>query len=746
VTGAAGSDDVGAVVEILVVDDDEGARSTLLDILDLAGLSASAVASAGEALAAWDVATPQLAIVDYRLPDSTGLELAARLKDADPDLPVIVLTGNASLETAVAAVGQVDEYLTKPVAAARLLRSVRAGLEQRRLRCENRDLLGRLREANLTLEARVRVRTEELHADRERLAEAQRIARIGSWEWDIEAQRLTCSPELRRLYGVDAGREVTSYEDLFTHLPVDDGARITDVVLEAVARGEPFTVETCVTVPGDQPRWLQVQGRIQVDEDGRAVHLVGTAQDVTERKLSEKALAHQALHDALTGLPNRVLLVDRLEQALVGAARIDGKVAVLFLDIDRFKLINDSRGHAAGDELILGVAERLRATVRPADTVARFGGDEFVVVCQDIGTLSEAIAVADRIAAALREPFRVTGEEMFLTVSAGIAISGPDPSSEALLRNADAAMYRAKEQGRARCEFFDETMQTEATARLELQTALNWAVQRDEMRVFYQPLVDVASGHAVGVEALVRWDHPERGIVSPESFILLAEETGLIVPIGSSVLHEAARDHRQWREVFPQGLFTISVNLSAHQLRHPGLLDQVRAVLDQYGLQASSLCLELTETALLQDLDRHIGVLMALRSLGVRLALDDFGTGYSSLTYLKQFPVDIVKIDRSFVNGLGVDHYDSTIVRGLVELAHALQLVVVAEGIERPEQWEQLRRLGCDLAQGYLFSPPVPAGVLLDRLAVRPRWDDGTCGRRPDLDGRPVVPAAIGSV
>ncbi|MDQ1493149.1 MAG: hypothetical protein QOJ23_5663, partial [Actinomycetota bacterium] len=803
-TGAADPGDMCDIIDVLVVDDDEGARSTLLDILGLAGFSAAAVASAGEALAARDGATPQLAIVDYRLPDSTGLELAARLKEADPELPVIVLTGNASLETAVAAVGQVDEYLTKPVAAPRLLRSVRAGLEQRRLRCENRDLLGRLKEANLTLETRVRVRTEELHADRERLAEAQRIARVGSWEWDIETARLTCSPELRRLYGVDAGREVTSYEDLFAHLPVDDGARITDVVREAVARGAPFTVETCVTVPGDQPRWLQVQGRIQVDKAGRPVHLVGTAQDVTdrkraetqfrdllesapdamiiaaedgrivlanrqaerlfgwprhllaartieslladhvrdeyrrhragyhhaspdatptgeaidliavradgsefpvevtlgpvqtadgvlvcaavrdvtERKLAEKALAHQALHDALTGLPNRVLLVDRLEQALVRATRTGGRVAVLFLDIDRFKLINDSRGHAAGDELILAVAERLRATIRPADTVARFGGDEFVVVCQDIATLNEAIAVADRIATAMREPFRVTGDEMFLTVSAGIAISGPDPSSEALLRNADAAMYRAKEQGRARCEFFDETMQTEATARLELQTALNWAVQRDEMRVFYQPLVDVVSGHAVGVEALVRWDHPEQGIVSPESFILLAEETGLIVPIGSAVLHEAARDHRRWREVSPQGPFTISVNLSAHQLRHPGLLDQVRTVLDQHGLEASALCLELTETALLQDLDRHIRVLLGLRSLGVRLALDDFGTGYSSLTYLKRFPVDIVKIDRSFVTGLGVDHYDSTIVRGLIELAHALQLVVVAEGIE----------------------------------------------------------------
>jgi diguanylate cyclase (GGDEF)-like protein len=575
--------------EILIVDDDEGTRDTIVDILELAGIAAQPVGSAAEALDAQRAAAPVLAVVDYRLPDATGLELAARLKRADCDLPVIVLTGNASLETAVAAVGQVDEYLTKPVVPETLLRAVRAGLERRRLVSENRDLLHRLQQANLTLETRVQERTE--------------------------------------------------------------------------------------------------------------------------------ALAHQALHDTLTGLPNRALLVDRLDQALAGATRTGRPVAVLFIDVDHFKLFNDSRGHAAGDELIVGVAQRLKQTVRPADTVARFGGDEFVVVSPEAGTLEGATALAGRISAALALPFRLGDQDVFLTVSIGMAVSGAATPAESLLRNADAAMYRAKQQGRARCEFFDETMRTEAAARLELQTALHWAIERDEMRVFYQPLVEVASGRVVGLEGLVRWDHPERGLLAPASFVPIAEDAGLIVPIDEAVLRQAATDHVRWRELHPELHLSVAVNVSAHHLRHPGLADQVRGLLEGQGLEPSALCLELTESVLMEDLDRHAETLLDLRRLGVRLAIDDFGTGYSSLTRLRLFPVDMVKIDRSFVAGLGSDPRDTAIVRGVIELAHALDLVVVAEGIERPEQLDELRALRCDLAQGYLFAPPEPADIIDGRLA-----------------------------
>jgi diguanylate cyclase (GGDEF)-like protein len=397
-------------------------------------------------------------------------------------------------------------------------------------------------------------------------------------------------------------------------------------------------------------------------------------------------------------------------------------VAVLFLDLDRFKLVNDSRGHAAGDKLLVRVAERLRRVVRPADTVARFGGDEFVVICQDAGVVGHAMHVADRIADAFRSPFPFGSDDMFLNVSIGIATSDGRTSPAELLRNADAAMYQAKELGRGRCEFFDETMRTEAAARLELQTALHWAITRQEMQVHYQPVVNLRTGVPAGVEALARWAHPTKGIVGPTDFVRLAEESGLIVPIDVAVLEQATMQCAGW-PAGPTGIaLNVSANLSIHHLRHPDLLDHVRSVLDRSGLDPSSLCLELTESVLLEDVDRHMRTLLELRALGVRLAIDDFGTGFSSLTYLKRFPVDGVKIDRSFVAGLGTDASDTAIVRSVIDLAHALSLHVVAEGVEQPGQLDLLQSFGCDAAQGYLFAPPLPTEELLPWLAGNQAW------------------------
>jgi diguanylate cyclase (GGDEF)-like protein len=717
--------------EILVVDDHEGTRATLVDLLTSAGFPARAAPTARSALALQADRPAAVAVVDYQLPDATGLELASRLKNQDADLPVIVLTGNASLETAVAAVALVDDYLTKPVAAEAFLRAVRAAAERRRLVLENRQLLVRLQEANATLEETVRQRTREVRADRERLAEAQRIARIGSWEWDLRSGVLTSSAELRRLIGFQPGLHPATPDELFAHVVAEDRAVAEGVVAEAMEILGPFSFEARVHPPGDDLRWLEVRGRIETDKSGAPVRLIGTSQDVTDSKRAEEQsgtllaeLAHQALHDALTGLPNRALLLDRLDQALAQAERTGSAVAVLFLDLDRFKLVNDSRGHAAGDELLVRVAERLREVVRPADTVARFGGDEFVMICQDAGVVGHAMHLADRVAEVFRAPFPLGADDMFLNASIGIAVSDGRTSSAELLRNADAAMYQAKDFGRGRCEFFDETMRTEAAARLDLQTALHWAISRQEMRVHYQPLVDVRTGVPLGVEALVRWAHPAKGIVGPSEFVKLAEESGLIVPIDVAVLEQATLQCAGW-PAGPAGTrLNVSANLSIHHLRHPGLLDHVRSVLGRSGLDPSSLCLELTESVLLEDVDRHMRTLLELRALGVRLAIDDFGTGFSSLTYLKRFPVDAVKIDRSFVAGLGSDAADSAIVRSVIDLAHALSLQVVAEGVERPEQLEALRSLGCDVAQGYLFAPPLPTEELLPWLAGSEVWPE----------------------
>ena len=723
-------DQVGAGhFEILVVDDHEGTRVSLVDILTSAGFRARAAPTAHCALALQAETAAAVAVVDYQLPDATGLELASRLKDQDADLPVIVLTGNASLETAVAAVALVDDYLTKPVAAEAFLRAVRAAVERRRLVVENRQLLVRLQEANATLEATVRRRTREVRADRERLAEAQRIARIGSWEWDLRTEVLTSSAELRRLIGFEPGLLPATPDELLAHVLPEDRPIAERTAAEAVQSVGPFSFEVRVCPPGEDLRWLAVLGRVEVDKTGAPVRLIGTCQDVTDSKRAEQQsgtllaeLAHQALHDALTGLPNRALLIDRLDQSLAQAERTGSAVAVLFLDLDRFKLVNDSRGHVAGDELLVRVAERLRQVVRPADTVARFGGDEFVMICQDAGVVGHAMHVADRVADAFRAPFPLGGDDMFLNVSIGIATSDGQTSSAELLRNADAAMYQAKELGRGRCEFFDETMRTEAAARLDLQTALHWAISRQEMRVHYQPLVDVRTGVPLGAEALVRWAHPTKGIVCPADFVKLAEESGLIVPIDVAVLEQATSQCAGWPAGPGGTALHVSANLSIHHLRHPGLLDHVRSVLDRSGLDPSSLCLELTESVLLEDVDRHMRTLLDLRALGVRLAIDDFGTGFSSLTYLKRFPVDAVKIDRSFVAGLGTDASDTAIVRSVVDLAHALSLQVVAEGVEQPEQLEALRSLGCDVAQGYLFAPPLPTEELLTWLAGHHAW------------------------
>jgi diguanylate cyclase (GGDEF)-like protein len=437
-------------------------------------------------------------------------------------------------------------------------------------------------------------------------------------------------------------------------------------------------------------------------------------QDLLE---SQAELAHQALHDSLTGLPNRQLLGERLSQAL----EHHSGVAVLFVDLDRFKNVNDSRGHAVGDVLLVAAAARLRNAVRVQDTVARFGGDEFVVICEDPNAAAVAETVAARISESFRDPFAIQGQEVFLSVSVGVAVAKPDDSSDRLLRDADSAMYRAKESGRSRCEFFDERMRIEAAARLAIESSLHRATERNELRLVYQPVLEVATGRLVGVEALIRWEHPLQGLVSPAEFIPHAEETGLIIPMGAWALHEALRQWSHWRR-HTNGVpaLTMAVNLSARQLRDPNLVATVRDALFRYGVGPWELCLELTESSFMADIDRHEEILSELQALGVQLAIDDFGTGYSSLTYLQRFPVTIVKIDQSFVRGLGQEASDEAIVESVINLAHALGLRVVAEGVETPDQVAALHRMGCDVAQGYYLARPASADEIDDlvRLAV----------------------------
>ena len=442
--------------------------------------------------------------------------------------------------------------------------------------------------------------------------------------------------------------------------------------------------------------------------------------DLHRLKGQADSLAHRALHDSLTGLPNRVLFVDRLEMALAGLARRSSQVAVLFLDLDGFKLVNDRLGHEAGDELLKEIARRLSQVMRPSDTVARFGGDEFTVLAEGYTSEAQVVATAARIRTALGEPFLLDAGEATIGASIGIALaSGAGTDAEPLIREADAAMYRAKRAGGSRHELYDVGMRRRAAMRLRTESALHQAIEREEFRVFYQPKLEISTGEIFGVEALVRWQHPDRGLLGPGEFIALAEETSLIVPLGAWVLREALRQGREWRSRHAAAArLTMAVNLSAHQLARGDLCDVVSDSLEQAGVDPALLCLEITESVAMEEAEATIAALRRLRDLGVRLAIDDFGSGYSSLSYLRSFPVDILKIDRSFVQGLGRDRRNASIAGAIVSLAHALDLTAIAEGVETEAQLAELRGLGCDVAQGFLFARPAAPEELEDVIAA----------------------------
>ena len=445
--------------------------------------------------------------------------------------------------------------------------------------------------------------------------------------------------------------------------------------------------------------------------------IVATCRDITQRKQYDRELSRLAFSDTLTGLPNRALMTDRLTHALARADRQERQVAVLFLDLDRFKVVNDSLGHASGDGLLVEVAQRISSCLRTGDTAARLGGDEFTVLLEDVDDPRQAVEVAQRIAESLRKPVVLDGREVFVSASIGIAMSSPHvTAADSVLRNADLALYRAKADGRARHAVFDPSMEAHAVERLEMETNLRHALDRDELRVHFQPVVDLTDGAINEVEALVRWQRPGFGLVSPTAFIPIAEETGLIVPIGQWVLEEACRCAQRWQSHrFGTRGLVVSVNLSARQYQHPELLSDIQRTLEETGLDPRLLKLEITESVVMQDAQATIETLQALKALGIRVAIDDFGTGYSSLSYLKRLPVDTLKIDRSFVNGLGSDTQDTAIVDSVIALARTLQLSVTGEGVETPSQAKHLRQLGCDRGQGFLFARPVPAHEI-DRL------------------------------
>ena len=455
-------------------------------------------------------------------------------------------------------------------------------------------------------------------------------------------------------------------------------------------------------------------------EDGERL-FTGIMRDVTERKALEQQLHHQAFYDPLTGLPNRALFMERLEHASTRANRRNGRVAVLFVDLDNFKVINDSLGHKAGDQLLKAVAERMKSYLHPEDTAARLGGDEFTILVEDVAGVGEGVRIAERIADVLQPPFTLEEQEVFITTSIGIALNNSTQErAENLLRHADLAMYRAKHKGKACCEVFEPSMGTDALERLRLENELRQAVERGEFMIYYQPILKLDTGRIAGAEALVRWEHPRRGLLLPKAFLSVAEDTGLIVQIGEGVLREACYQMRAWQQRYRTlPPLTVSVNLSPRQLFRPELVEEILA---ETEIDPGSLQLEITEGIMTSNgVHSTNDTLCSLKNLNIRLAVDDFGMGYSSLSYLKRFPVDQLKIDRSFISGPGQDTdgalTDPEIVSAMIDLTHALGLEAVAEGVETADQLAQLRKMECDLAQGNYFSEPLPSEALSALLA-----------------------------
>jgi diguanylate cyclase (GGDEF)-like protein/PAS domain S-box-containing protein len=688
---------------LLIVDDNEMNRDMLARRLARKGYAIGLAENAKDLLERVKQDAVDLVLLDIEMPQISGLDALKALREhySQAELPIIMVTAKNQSDDIVTALDLgANDYLTKPIDFPVAVARIGTQLSHKQAQ-------------------------EALKESEERYALAARGSNDGLWDWNLSANVVHFSPRWKSMLGYEEGEMGDKPEEWFDRIHDADRDRVKEEIAAHQKGLTPhFESEHRVLHKEGSFRWMLSRGVAVHDASGNVLRMAGSQTDITEGKVS----------DPLTGLPNRLLFIDRVGRLVKHSKRLkDHLFAVLFLDLDGFKMINDSMGHLIGDQLLLGVAHRLEKCLRATDTiarigetftVARLGGDEFTVLLDHIKDPSDAKRAAERMMKALAPPFILAGKEVFTSVSIGIALSNPAyEQPEDILRDADTAMYRAKSLGKARYEVFDADMRASVMARLQLETDLRHALERGEFRNFYQPIVALVSGEIAGFEALLRWQHPTRGLLGPSEFIPVAEETGLIRELGWWNLREACRQISEWRAgLIAHSNLTVSVNLSAKQFLQPNLVEDIRKLLVELALPPAALKLEITESTVMADPLAAVEMLQQIKSLGIRLAIDDFGTGYSSLSYLHRFPLDTLKIDRSFISVMEEDGEGMEIARSIVPMANNLRLDVVAEGVETIQQVALLKKLQCKYGQGYYFSRPLSAEGIAALLAGDLKW------------------------
>jgi diguanylate cyclase (GGDEF)-like protein/PAS domain S-box-containing protein len=692
---------------ILIADDDAQIREVLHELLG-DDYDCAEVSSAEEALSLLPRESFDLVLSDIMMGGITGLQMVPQVLKLSPDTVVIMISGEQNIESAIEALraGAFD-YITKPFDLRHVEAAVKRALEHQELRRSKRYYENFLEEI-------VRQRTAELNKANHTLSVLIKASPLAIFVLDTEGRVTLWNPAAEEMFGWSESEVIAQP---FPLVP-EERRETFRASFEGALSGK--------TVTDYQTRRLRKDGT-QIDvsvwmaalfDNGEIGGIMAIVADITERKQAEARINYLAYHDTMTGLPNRVAFEEKLAEAVTraeeeaaSASSGNGResLAVMFLSLDRFKKFNDTLGHMVGDQLLKSVAERLSPAINKEDTIARFGSDEFSFLLTGISEATGATSVARRLQAILDAPFMVEGHELYVTSSIGIGLypeDGRDPQE--LLKSAGAALYRAKQAGGSNYQFYTADMSERALQKLALENQLRWALERKEFRVHYQPQVSINTGEVTGMEALVRWQHPEHGLISPAEFIPLAEDTGLIAPLGEWVLRTACAQTREWQRSGFEHLH-VAVNLSPRQFQQPDLVTMIERLLKETGLNAESLELEVTESSVMKNAETAISTLSELKAMGIKISVDDFGSGYSSLSYLKSLPIDVLKIDQSFVRDMTADPKDAAIVMAIIQLAHSLQLKVIAEGVETEEQLHFLRLLRCDEMQGYLFCRPLPA-------------------------------------